>query len=77
MSEKQVKVECHAGYKADEHPRRVEIGGEVIEVVEVEGRWYSPGDTFFRVLLDNGERYVLRHREGQDVWMIEAYRART
>jgi len=72
--EKRVKVETYSGYRADERPVRVTIDGAALEVAEVEDRWYSPGATFFRVLLANGERYVLRRIEAQEVWVLEAYR---
>jgi hypothetical protein len=73
--EKRVEVETYSGYKADERPVRVKIDGATVEVAEVEERWYSPGATFFRVLLANGERYVLRRVEAQEVWVLEAYRS--
>jgi hypothetical protein len=73
--EKRVQVETYSGYKADERPVRVTLDGRVNEVAEVEDRWYSPGATFFRVRLANGERYVLRRIEAQEVWIIEAYRS--
>jgi len=75
MSEKLVRVESYAGYKADERPLRMLLDGQMIDVAAVEDRWYSPGSTYFRVLLANGERYVLRRQEAQDVWTIEAFRA--
>jgi hypothetical protein len=75
FSEKVVRVESYAGYKGDERPVRVLLDGRMIEVAAVEDRWYSPGLTYFRVLLSRGERYVLRRQEAQDVWTIEAFRA--
>jgi hypothetical protein len=73
--EKRVEVEMYSGYKADERPVRVTIDGRAHEVAEVEDRWYSPGATFFGVRLADGERYVLRRIEAQEVWAIEAYRS--
>jgi hypothetical protein len=69
-----LRVKCYSGYQADQRPTCVFVLNEKIEVTEVEDRWYSPGFTFFRVLLANGERYVLRHQEAQDHWTIEAFR---
>jgi len=69
-----LRVECYSGYKADQRPTRVFLRDKEFEVTEVEDRWYSPGFTFFGVLLANGERYVLRHQEAQDRWTIEAFR---
>jgi hypothetical protein len=69
-----VTVESYAGYKADERPRRLRLGEQTLEIVEVEDRWYSPGETYFRVQVEGGDRYVLRHMEAQDVWSLEGYR---
>jgi hypothetical protein len=70
-----LRVECYAGYKGDERPARLQLGGEMVDVAEVEDRWYSPGATYFRVLLGNGDRYVLRREDAQDVWTLEAFRS--
>jgi hypothetical protein len=75
LAEKIIRVECDAGYKADERPMRVLLDGQMVDITAVEDRWYSPGFTYFRVLLRSGERYVLRRQEAQDVWTIEAFRA--
>ena len=73
--ERTVRVECYAGYKGDERPVRLQLGEQMVDIAEVEDRWYSPGATYFRVLLANGERYVLCREEAQDVWTLEAFRA--
>jgi hypothetical protein len=77
MPEPLVRVETYSGFKADERPVRLHLGQRTLEVVAVEGRWYSPGETYFRVLTRDGDRYVLRHTEAQDVWTISAFRAQT
>ena len=73
--EKIVRVECYAGYKGEERPLRIQLSQGMVEVAEVEDRWYSPGATYFRVLLANSDRYVLRRDDGQDVWTLQAFRA--
>ena len=73
MVEKIVRVECYAGYKGDERPVRVRFGERTEEVRDVEDRWYSPGVTFFRVVAESGDRYILRHDEAQDVWTLEGF----
>jgi len=69
-----ITVECYAGYRADERPVRFVLNGEAYEVLEVEDRWYSPQATYFRLLADDRNRYVLRHDEARDVWSLEAFR---
>ena len=75
MAEKIVHVECYAGYKGDERPAKLQIREEMVEVTEVEDRWYSPGATYFRVRLANGDRYVVRREDAQDIWTLEAFRS--
>jgi len=72
--ERIVEVECYAGHKGDERPLRVRLGERVEEVVRVEDRWYSPGETFFRVVMQSGDRYILQHRDAQDVWLLAGFR---
>ena len=70
-----VRVECYSGYKADERPIKLYLAGRALEITAVEDRWYSPGLIFFRVVVEGGDRYVLRHDEAQDVWSLVGYRA--
>jgi hypothetical protein len=71
----EMRVECHAGHRADERPVRFVLRGRMFEVDEVEDRWYSPGAIYFRVRANDGHFYVLRHDEGLDVWTLDAFRA--
>jgi hypothetical protein len=70
-----VRVECYAGYKGDERPVRVHFGDRPLQIVAIEDRWYSPGATFFRVVIEGGDRYVLHREDGQDLWSLSAFRA--
>jgi hypothetical protein len=70
-----VTVECYAGYRPDERPLRFTLSGRRYEVVDVDDQWYSPAARYFRVRADDGNLYVLRHDERQDVWTLEGFRA--
>lgn len=72
-----MRVETYSGFKADERPLRLHLGQRTLEVAAVEDRWYSPGETYFRVLTEDGDRYVLCHTEAQDIWTLSAFRAET
>jgi hypothetical protein len=71
----EIRVECYAGYRADQRPTRFELRGRVFEVAQVDDQWYSPEATYFRVLADDGNFYVLRHDEVLDAWTLDAFRA--
>lgn len=69
-------MESYSGYKADERPLRLWLGDQVLEIAEVEDQWYSPGQTYFRVRVASGDRYVLCRVDAQEVWTLEGFRSR-
>ena len=72
MSE--IRVECYAGFRADQRPQRFTLRGRSFEVSEVQDKWYAPGASYFRVRADDGNFYILRHDEVQDFWTLDAFR---
>lgn len=58
-----VSVESHAGHRGDEYPRRFQMGGRSLEVVEVLDRWISPQRRYFKLRADDGGIYILHHDE--------------
>jgi hypothetical protein len=72
---KSVQVISYSGYKAEESPRILKLGDTLLHIAKIEDRWYSPGETFFRVLMETGDHYLLRHVEAQDVWTLEGFRS--
>jgi len=73
---KTVQVICYSAHQADPSPRLLKLGDTLLPIAQIEDRWYSPGETFFRVLTDTGHRYLLRHVEAQGVWTLEGFRSR-
>lgn len=72
-----LKVECYAGYKADEQPRRFTPQipeARTFEVQQILDRWYGIGYACFKVLADDGNFYILRHDSGQDSWTLDSFR---
>ncbi len=56
-----VRVECYAGYRGEETPRRLYFGERQVEVEVVVERWLTPDHRYFKVRGDDGGVYVLRH----------------
>lgn len=73
QSETMVRVECHAGYRADEVPVRFHLGTRRIEVAEVLDRWLAPDHRYFKVLGDDGDTYILRHDTVVDRWELTLF----
>ena len=71
-----VDVECHAGYRGEETPRRFRLGNRVIEIAEVVDRWLAPDHRYFKVQTSQGEMYILRNDMTTGVWEWTLFEAR-
>ncbi|MHC4548591.1 MAG: hypothetical protein ACYTEZ_07420 [Planctomycetota bacterium] len=58
-----LRVECYAGYRGEQEPRRLWLDEREVEVVEVLDRWLDPHHRYFKVLAADGRIYLLRHDE--------------
>ncbi len=78
-SASRVDVECYSGYRADERPLRFTLSAptssRTYEVQDLLDRWYGEDDLFFKVRADDGNIYILRHRESSGQWSLEAFRS--
>jgi len=71
-----LKVECHAGYRGEETPRRFYLHGRCFEVDELLDCWLGPGHRYFKVIANDGGVYILRHDAGHDLWELTMFAAR-
>lgn len=65
-----VRVECYAGYRGAETPRRLFLGERSVELAEVVDRWLGQDHRYFKVRGDDGATYLLRHEAGEDRWEL-------
>ena len=63
-----VQVECYAGYRGEETPRRFHLNQQCIEITEVLDRWLAPDHRFFKVLGEDGRQYILRYDTETEHW---------
>jgi hypothetical protein len=66
----EVQVECHAGYRGNETPRRFHLEGKTIEIAAILDRWKEPGALLFRVQSTAGRVYLLCRDEQSGRWDI-------
>jgi hypothetical protein len=69
----ELQVDCHAGHRGEETPRRLDLGGRRVEVVEVIDRWYGPDHRYFKLLGADGAVYLVRHDETADRWELRLF----
>lgn len=68
-----IRVECYAGHRGEETPRRFYLGRRRIEVETVIDRWLAPDHRYFKVRGDDGDRYLLRHDPATGDWELILY----
>lgn len=66
-----IHIECYAGYKADERPMSFNLDGNKLMVEKVLEQWRSPESECFKVLADDGKKYLLRNYERKGEWVLE------
>ncbi len=59
-----IRVECHACHRGDQKPRALLLRERRLEVREVLDRWLDPAHRYFKVRVDDGQVFILRHDEG-------------
>ena len=72
-----IKVECKAGYKADEYPVRFYWDNMSFEIEEIVDRWYQgeqnpafPAANYFKVRTSDEKTYILKHETKTDKWYL-------
>ena len=70
-----IRVSCYAGYRGEETPTRFWLGDRAVEVLAVEDRWLAPEHRYFKVIGDDGARYILRHDARAWTWELVFYQS--
>ncbi len=68
-----IRVECYAGYRGEETPRRLHLGEQSVDLVEVLDRWLSPEHRYFKCKGADDAIYILRHDDSTDRWELTLY----
>ncbi len=68
-----IRVECYAGFRAEQEPIAFWLGERKITVRAILDRWFAPSQRWFRVDADDGHVYVLRHDELGEQWDVAAF----
>ncbi len=69
----QVRVECYAGHRGEQEPRRFFLDDRAIEVAEIVDRWLAPDRRYFKVTDAAGRIWILRHDTASATWDLTMY----
>jgi hypothetical protein len=72
-----VDVECHAGYRGEETPRRFRLGERQVEIGEVVDAWLAPDHRYFKVQDTQRDLYILRHDVTSSRWELTFWKRRS
>jgi hypothetical protein len=70
-----VRVECYAGHRGEETPRRVAFDGRTVALVELLDSWLAPDHRYFKMRAEDGATYILRHDQASGRWELTLYQA--
>ncbi len=65
-----IRVECYAGYTADERPVAFSHGERRIRVQELLDRWLGEDHAYFKLSGDDGAVYIIRQDRCEDSWEL-------
>ena len=75
-SEITVEVECYAGHRGEQTPRRFHLGERAVEIADVLDQWLAPDHRYFKVRGAEGATYLLRHDVVSGLWELIMYERR-
>jgi hypothetical protein len=68
-----VEVQCHAGYRGEQAPRRFSLGQRTVEVDEIVDAWLAPDHRYFKLRSRDGGVYILRHDVVLGHWEVTLF----
>jgi hypothetical protein len=70
----EIIVECYAGYRGEETPRRFWLAETEVAVEEVLDRWLAPDHRYFKLRDARGDTYVVRNDVASGRWELTFFR---
>lgn len=69
-----MQVQCYAGYRGEETPRRMTLGSTDFEVADILDRWLAPDHRYFKVRTADEDTYILRQDVESGDWELVFYK---
>jgi len=68
-----ITVECYAGHRGEQTPRRFQLGERTFEVERLVDQWLAPEHRYFKVRTAAGEQCILRHDVTSGEWELTLF----
>ena len=70
-SSEKTDVVAYSGYRANERPLYFVSDDRRLRVERVISRWIEPDKDIFKVIAEDGKKYILGWVRNDDVWLIK------
>jgi hypothetical protein len=70
-----ITVECYAGHRGEQTPRRFRLHERSFEIEMVVDQWLAPDHRYFKVKDAGGDLYILRHDVVTALWEVAWFRS--
>jgi hypothetical protein len=70
MNAMRIQVECYAGHRGEETPRRIRIGASAMVITEIIDRWLAPDHRYFKCQTADGAQWIIRHDLLLEQWEL-------
>ncbi len=71
----QIEVECYAGYRGEETPRKIRMATYEIEIKDIVDRWLAPDHRYFKIIGNDDATYIIRHKTATWQWDLVFYQS--
>lgn len=68
-----VHIDCYAGYRGEETPRRIRFKNRTVNVADILDRWIAPDHRYFKCRGDDDGVYIIRHDTAAGTWELTVY----
>ena len=69
----EITVECYAGYRGEQTPRRFHLHERAFDVDRVLDQWLAPGHRYFKVQTPEGDVCIVRHDVASGAWELTMF----
>jgi hypothetical protein len=69
-----IQVQCYAGYRGEEIPRRIQIGERSLDVIAILDRWLAPDHRYFKCQTADGDQWIIRHDAASERWELTHFK---
>ena len=75
MMSAKITVVGYAGYQGEERPLSFSLGKKKLRVATILDQWYGPDYTYFKVLADDANTYIVCYQRTDDEWELVYFKA--